>query len=92
MLCPAVYLPSGAAVAFECSILQPDVLMLGDQRQVADVEIEYPTAALPAQVRKGDELRVTDHAGITATYRASAHARRIGTGWFSRAELSPTTP
>jgi hypothetical protein len=65
--------------------------MLGDQRQVSDVEVEYPTAALPAQVRKGDELRVTDHAGVTATYRATGHARRIGTGYFSRVEVSRTS-
>jgi len=93
MLCQAVYQPAGAAVAFQVSFLQPETLVLGDQRQVSDFEIEYPTAALPAQLREGDQVRITDLQGATATYRANAHARKVGTGYFSRCDLAlVTTP
>ena len=88
MLCPAVYQPAGAALAFEVSFLQPETLVLGDQRQVSDYEIEYPTAALPAQLRQGDQVRVTDRQGTTSTYRANAHARKVGDGYFSRCDLA----
>lgn len=86
MLCAAVYLPSGVATPFTVDLRQPDVLVLGGDQQVPDIEIEYETAAIPP-LRRGDEVSVTDLAGTTTRYTARAHATRHGDGHYSRCQL-----
>lgn len=86
LLCPAVYQPAGVATPFQVFLQRPDVLALGGDQQVPDIEIEYETAAVPA-LRRGDLVSVTDLQGITTLYAARAHAARLGDGWFSRCQL-----
>lgn len=86
MVCAAVYKPAGAATPFEVMLRQPDVMALGGDQQVADIEIEYETAAV-APLRRGDPVQITDTHGVTTQYTARAHATRQGDGYFSRCQL-----
>ncbi len=86
MVQQAVFEPSGAATPFQCGYTTPDIMLLGDQHMAADIEIEWPTADLPA-VRKGAVIAVTLPDGSTVTHRAAEHARKVGDGTFSRVYL-----
>ena len=86
LLSAAVYKPAGAAVPFQAQLRQPDVLALAGDQQLADVEIEYETAAIPA-LRRGDAVQITDALGVATVYTARAHAARQGDGYYSRCQL-----
>lgn len=66
---------------FDCDFKRPEVLLLADQQQSAELVIEYETAAVP-RIRKGDPILIDGH-----TYTARAHATTVGDGYYSRVQL-----
>jgi len=84
MLKQARLSPASTAPAefdFDCNLKRPELLVLGDQQQSAELVIEYETASV-RRIRKGDPITIDN-----TRYVARAHAITLGDGTYSQVEL-----